>query len=170
MSQRKSKKGRGRAGGRQGRQQVQKKEERGQRTSSSKAGQTGNQEDTPEAALCFQPHHVPSLSSKPRIQDPSRSTSPSWPSAYISALLHKILNLLACEIGGRRESLAALNQTQTRIHRYTYARVCLHAHTHTHPPQYKRPHGDGSHFPGSGSLIEALLSRRGGQTRLIRIA
>ena len=71
-----------------------------------------------------------SLSSK-QTQDPSRTTSPSRPSAYIAGT-RKVLNLLASETEGRKESLAALNQTTRCRCVYTHRCMCMHACTHTH--------------------------------------
>lgn len=68
--------------------------------------------------------------------------------------------LSASGTGARKVSLAA--ETPGEAH--------THAHTHTHAFPASEALGDSSLSLGSGSLIEALLSRRGGQTRLIRIA
>lgn len=83
-----------------------------------------------------------SLSSK-QTQDPLRTTSPSRPASYIAGTC-KVLNLPAPETGGRKESLAALNQmtrgrcvyTDTQMHVRACARAhtCKHTHTYTPPP------------------------------------
>lgn len=73
-----------------------------------------------------------SLSSK-QTQDPSRTTRPSRPASYIAGTC-KVLNLLAPETGGRKESLAALNQMTRGRCVYTDTQMHVHACACTHTP------------------------------------